>query len=1756
MDDKKLLISKRTTLKGQLTRFCKFIDSFKDDNSKADQLPSRLSTAENLLNEFNSVHIELLSLDETNKDQYESELSTFEDKFYVYISQAIALNKELCVDQKSESNVLDQSNQNSGNSKHQSCNVKLPSIDLPTFNGNPEKWLQFFDTFTSLIHDDVNLNKIQKFYYLKSCLKDNAEAVISSLEVTNANYDIAWSILRDRFQDDKMIIHSHVRALCDLPVVQKESFYQLRKMVDEVNKNIRVLQTFNEPVKEWSTLLIHLLCSKLDHNTKRQWESENIHKKDLPTIEQFLEFLSQRSRLLETLYANKDNVQYNTSGSNQRSQRPRTQSFFNQEKKGYKCYFCKEPHSIFYCNKFLSMSIKNRNQEIRKLNLCTNCLRSTHTIDKCTSSGCKFCGKNHNSLLHYSNNTQVKNQSYNLSSPFSNTEASNITQSSIQQNSHFNPPTHCQGPKGATTQTDNHTSTQSTPVVLNNNYTQPQEKEVLLATAVVDIFDKFGNVYQARALLDSGSQSNFITTDLCEKLKLRKQSFHLPVSGINETVTKISHLVNTIIQSRTSSYKINLSFLILDKITGNLPTVTVNVNQFVVPTNVHLADENFYSPSKIDLLLGASIFFDLLCIGQIRINNNFPIIQKTKLGWIITGNLPFQTIQKQENLTVCSLAINSLQDQLRQFWEIENIEVKKRYSQEEEECEREFLESVKRNENGQFVVPLLTKSNLTNLGDSYQTALNRFKYLERKLEKDLKLKTYYTDFMEEYKHLGHMAIINETEKLDFNYYLPHHGILKEDSVTTKLRVVFDGSAKTTSNISLNDCLKVGPTIQPDLFTILLRFRNFNVVLAADIEKMYRQVIVKEEHQNLQRILWRTNSSDEIQQFKLTRVTYGTASAPYLAIRCLDEVANQNLTNYSDAARAIKEGFYVDDLLYGTNDVDSARRLRKDLQTILEQAGFILRKWLSNDQRVFTNVDQNNTLVEHFISSKDESKTLGVYWHTKQDVLFYVINIKNTRVTKRSILSTIAQIFDPLGLVGPCIVHAKVILQMLWKINVDWDESLPNDIHTSFIKFTNQLPELNKINIPRQVILPNANSIQLHGFCDASEVAYGACVYISSSYYDNIKHVHLLCAKGRIAPLKALTIPKLELCAASILTDLMDKVKLSLNISFSKFTYWTDSTIVLCWLKGEPRQWKPFVSNRVAHIQNLTKINEWRHVISKENPADLISRGLNPEELANSTLWWKGPWWLSSEEENWPKIKTTRSTEIPELKRPNISAHSSIKQDFEILRRYSSVTKLHHVIAFIFRFKHNILNKTFKTTGPLSVTELADSLNVIIKLVQNEAFNDEINDINKNKSISKNNKLICLNPILENGILRVGGRINNSTAINFSQKHPIILPASHHFTEILIKQQHYKHLHAGAQSLLAAIRSKYWIISGLTTVKRVLKKCIVCFRTKPMSVTQFMGDLPKTRITPSRAFLHTGLDYCGPFIVKANKLRNSKHIKIYVCIFVCFSTKATHLEIVSDLTTECFLNCFKRFISRRGKPVTLYSDNATTFVGANNQLKEMYSFIDQSKDCTKEYLASESIDWKFIPARSPHFGGIWEAAVKSFKFHLKRIIGNHIFLLENFSTLIIQIEACLNSRPLTPLSSDPLDSEAITPGHFLIFSPLTSIPEPDMRHEPINLNAYQHLNQVLQHFWTRWSNEYLSTLQPRTKWRSKPQDLIKEGQLVCCKEDNLPPLHWKLGRICKVFPGSDGRIRVVAIKTNNGEVRRAVSRICILPIDIN
>lgn len=667
------------------------------------------------------------------------------------------------------------------------------------------------------------------------------------------------------------------------------------------------------------------------------------------------------------------------------------------------------------------------------------------------------------------------------------------------------------------------------------------------------------------------------------------------------------------------------------------------------------------------------------------------------------------------------------------------------------------------------------------------------------------------------------------------------------------------------------------------------------------------------------------------------------------------------------------------------------------------------------------------------------------------------------MTKRSILSEIARIFDPLGLLGPITLYAKKLMQDVWKCQLDWDESVPQNIYSDWLAFVRQFELINKISVKRRLLMDDYCNVQIHGFCDASNVAYGACIYIRSTGRNNQTIVRLLCAKSRVAPLKTITIPRLELCGALLLARLYQEANNTLGLIPSKTVFWCDSTVVLHWLNTSPHRLNSFVANRVAEIQGLTNKGEWRHVKSEDNPADAISRGQLPYAFSQNQTWFSGPIWLLENENKWPN-EFLQTDEILELKKNTClkTTHCGL----EILEKYSSYSKLLRVIAYCLRFLPNN-----KGVGQLCAKEIDEAEVRVLKIIQSIRFHSELKELKETNS-TKRSVIANLNPFLDDrGLIRVGGRLQKSN-LTFAGRHPILLPSQHYLIEHLIRETHETHHHAGIQTTLYIIRQKYWLINGRSQVRKIVRKCMRCFRFDVKAIEYKMGDLPKVRVCEAVLFSNTGIDFCGPFYIKEKRYRNRARIKVYICVFVCMSIKAIHLEVVSDLTTDGFLAALRRFVARRGLPQHIYSDNGTNFVGANNQLRELYVLLNsqEHKEHVDKFASSHRITWHFIPPMAPHFGGLWESSVKIFKHHFKRVVGDSLFTFEELNTFVIEIEGILNSRPITSLSSDPNDLLVLSPAHYLIDKPLTTLPEGDLSHVPANrLSTWQHISKVRQDF---------------------------------------------------------------------------------------
>nr|CAI5854116.1 unnamed protein product [Callosobruchus analis] len=731
----------------------------------------------------------------------------------------------------------------------------------------------------------------------------------------------------------------------------------------------------------------------------------------------------------------------------------------------------------------------------------------------------------------------------------------------------------------------------------------------------------------------------------------------------------------------------------------------------------------------------------------------------------------------------------------------------------------------------------------------------------------------------------------------------------------------------------------------------------------------------------------------------------------------------------------------------------------------------------------------------------------------------------------------------------------MLMQRLWAEKISWDQPVSNSIASRWNKFKNELTYLNDSCIPRRVICKDAKSIELHGFSDASELAYGACLYVRTVNSLGQVSVKLLCAKSKVSPLKKLTIPRLELCGALLLARLFSKVIKSIGITFDKVFLRSDSMVVLAWINTSSHLLKTFVSNGVVEIQSLSAPRDWHHVPTDSNPADLIYRGLHPSQIGQSSLWWNGPEYLMLDPQDWPssyqeikvlsELKTQEMALVSSLLTPSVTTHFPWD-------RFSSFSKLKRTMAFMLRFIGNYSKaKCDRVTGPLTASQLSQAVERLVRVSQRESFAVEYKDLLESKPLSSSSNLLKLNPFMENNIIRVGGRLINSD-YPYKKKHPMIIHCKHSFTKMLFAYEHLRLFHAGPQLLISSLRNQFWPVAARNLARSTVRNCMRCFRFNAEAVQPIMGDLLRDRITPTSPFLNTGVDYAGPFTIRIRKGRGSKTEKCYVAVFICFSTKAIHLELVSSLSSDAFLNCLRRFIARRGKPNKIFSDNGTNFVGAK---RELTRFLNCNTIQFQRFCADDGIMWYFIPPQSPHFGGLWEAGVKGFKHHLKRVLGDASLTFEEFTTLIIQIEAILNSRPLCPLSSDPNDLTPLSPAHFLIGRSLVATPDEELTDVKMSrLTRYQLVQRICQHFWNRWQNEYLGELQQRKRWTTN-KGCLEKGALVLLKEKHTPPTQWKLGRIIELHKGAYGVARVATIKIRTGAVKCGFQKICPLPVAV-
>ncbi len=1033
----------------------------------------------------------------------------------------------------------------------------------------------------------------------------------------------------------------------------------------------------------------------------------------------------------------------------------------------------------------------------------------------------------------------------------------------------------------------------------------------------------------------------------------------------------------------------------------------------------------------------------------------------------------------------------------------------------------------------------------------------------------------------------------EDTEMGKTHYLPHHAVVRTDKATTKVRVVYDASATSSSGISLNSCLYPGPCLLKTVAEILIRFRVNPIALISDIEKAFLMISVNEGDRDVLRFLWYkdVNSSEREQViYRFCRVVFGVTCSPFLLNATLKHHIEKYSTTYPEVCSKLLNALYVDDVSSGGHTVEETFQLYEIAKKIMKEGGFNLRKWQSNSSELIEKIteveerEQVKVKETKPISQEDASfaktelsktsgqeitsqKILGLNWDSVKDTINFEFSSiekisQKTNVTKRIVLSCIAKIFDPLGLITPITTMFKDFMQKLFKVKLDWDEILPEDLHTEWIKLTSELENTPNISVPRyyfEDLRTKPTKIELFGFCDSSDSAYAAVVYAKVVSKEH-SFVKLVSSKTRVCPLTKMSIPRLELLACLILARLINSVYEAFSPLYEVeiMQCWTDSITAKYWIQGVNKDWKLFVENRVQEIREKVSSELWSHCPGDQNPADIPTRKINVSQFAANTRWWEGPHWLKQSKSQWPNYSIENDSP-PECLEELKSKQNAVKltalmtttekiEEFINFERFSDYGKLVRVVTYILRFIHNCRNKVNRNIEELSSSEITTAENLIIRRVQCNFNKTHLNDVQKNLGTFFD----------KNQIIRCKGRMQNSS-LRYDAKFPILMPREHYVTKLVVLKCHKDVKHDGTKETLAELRSKFWVIKGRQTVKKIIKGCSICKRIQGNAYSApITSQLPEFRVNEKHAFSSVGIDFAGPLYVKS---RSSGSKKVYLTLFTCGVSRALHLELVPDLSMESFLLCFRRFVSRRGIPDLIVTDNAKTFKAASRRLAELFN-----SHAVRSFLNDKRIHWHYNMSKAPWYGGFYERLIRCVKSSMKKCIGSVQLTYDELQTVVIEIKAVLNSRPLTYLYENELE-QALTPSHLIIGRRLLSLPDQPTdtddndkdfnQREDVARKREKYLSTVLNHYWRRWKREYLVDLREyhklETASTNKPE--LKNGDIVIIEDENRRNrATWKLGKIEAVLRSRDDTIRGAKVRlANRNCIERPVQKL--YPLEI-
>ncbi|XP_077981413.1 uncharacterized protein LOC144436486 [Glandiceps talaboti] len=1157
---------------------------------------------------------------------------------------------------------------------HQSCSFKMEKPKLPKFSGDVREYFTFRADFKHMV--DKRCSKRDAAALLRTCLQGKPLDLIGGL---GTDYDAAWGYLDSIYGDPRFVADIIMQDIVKFKPLKDEEDGRFCELVHLVRRSYNILKEVGRPHDMDNNHVLAMIEKKMSADDRKVWFRLLETKNQRATMEALMDWMTQemKSRMRATAPLRNPVQSTRTSAVNYVSEGTSSSGPLR-----YKCWICQSSdHWVDQCRKLIAMPPDKRLKTIKDGKACFSCL--------------KKAGKNH------------------AAKTCSRRRHCQEMTNGMPCNMFHHPLLH--------------TGAQPVPAVMSDNNSVGVAtiygKETLLPVVSVSIVGNNSRKQPANVLLDSGAQISLIKTSLAESLQLRGKNISTTITKVGGEEEELCTKIYVVPVHPVNKKQIfNVKAIGIPSISNDISEV--NVTEMSKQLNIKPYDIHRGSGS-VDMLIG--IDHAKMHAGETVEAGNL-VARRSPLGWVIFGA---STGEQPQNCQVLHIKLAAPVD-LTDFWTTETMGVtvkscscKPDNLNPAEADEARIIDETCTKVGSQWLIPYPWRKDPSLLPDNRIQAEKKLYSTERRLMRHPDHAEAYSSQIKEMVDMQFARKLSDEESESYTgpvHYIAHHGVLRPEKKSTPLRIVFNSSAVFQGHC-LNDYWIKGPDLLNNLFGVMLRFRENETAVIGDISKMYHRILIPERDQHVHRFLWRDlNVSKKPEVYVKTVLTFGDKPAPAMAQTALKRTAEEGEKLYPEAARILKENTYMDDICDSVHTVKEAQKLTKQIDTVLAEGGFKVKGWMSNQPLNEETADLDKTELK-LLPNVTEEKVLGQVWEPEGDTLRFKVSINldkyekreesdEPKLTKRRILSQVARIFDPIGFATAFLIRAKIGMQHLWEQGLDWDQELSQPLQYQWMKLFQEMSEQNNVSFSRCLTPPDAAGDPiLCIFSDASEQAFGACAYFRWQLVDGTYDVRFIAAKSRVAPLKKLTIPRLELQAAVITSRMYKTITEQTRFQISKPIFLTDSRIVLAWIQSPARRFKPFVSNRVGEIQSATDPSQWRHIPGEFNVADDVSRGIPVKQLTKR--WQRGPEFLYLPESEWPQDTSCpdhTGTDKEECKPKQIFVTQE-KPDIIDCRRFSSWMRLIRVTAYVLRFIQNVRakqqNKVMKY-GPLSPQECKDA----------------------------------------------------------------------------------------------------------------------------------------------------------------------------------------------------------------------------------------------------------------------------------------------------------------------------------------------------------------------------------------------------------------------------------------------------------------